>query len=458
MKTDTIAAVATALSGGGINIIRISGEDVFTVIDKLYESKTGKKKISNWKSHTIHYGFIKENEKIIDEVMILIMRAPHSYTTEDVVEIHCHGGVIVTKKIMELVIGSGARLAEPGEFTKRAFLNGRIDLSQAEAVTDLINAKNQYALQSSVNQLRGNILKKIKQIRECILRDVAFIEAALDDSEHIDMDGFSKILAYHIKESKTEIIDLLSRTDYGRFLTEGIKTVIVGRPNAGKSSLLNLLLGQDRAIVTEIAGTTRDILEETIQLNGIPINLIDTAGIRNTEDIVEKIGVEKARKYAKDADLILYIADASQPLDDSDKEIIEFIKDKETIVLLNKTDLDHVLSIDELEAITGNEVIAISVKEEMGLKELEQRIADKFFHGEIDYNDEVYITNIRHKEALEEAKADLDKVEESILNKMPEDFYTIDMMSAYEVLGKIIGESVDEDLINKIFSEFCMGK
>lgn len=456
--TDTIAAIATALTNSGISIVRISGPEALNVIDQIYRSRSGCKKLSEQPSHTVHYGYIEDGGTVIDEVMVLIMRAPNSYTREDVVEIDCHGGIIVTKKILETVLKYGARPAEPGEFTKRAFLNGRIDLSQAEAVIDIIQAKNDMALSSSVGQLRGNLLSKIRGLREGIIHDVAFIEAALDDPEHISTEGFGEQLSEHLKDFCAQLEQLYRSADSGRMVKEGIKTVIVGRPNAGKSSLLNVLLGEERAIVTSIAGTTRDTLEETIDLQGICLNIIDTAGIRQTEDIVEQIGVEKARKATEESDLIIYVADGSEPLDENDREIMEIIRDRKAIVLLNKTDLDMKVSREELEQMTGKKVIPVSAKERDNLEELEETIRQMFFAGEISFNDEIYLTNMRHKNAVREALESLRLVQISIENGMPEDFYSIDLLNAYEELGTITGESVGEELINTIFSEFCMGK
>lgn len=458
MKTDTIAAISTALSNGGISIVRISGTEALNIIDKIYCPKKGNKKLSQVTSHTVHYGYIVDEDTTIDEVLVLIMKAPNSYTTEDIVEIDCHGGVVVTKKILETVIKYGARPAEPGEFTKRAFLNGRIDLSQAEAVMDVIQAKNQYALETSMNQLKGTIRDKIKEIRDIIIHDIAFIEAALDDPEHISLEGFNDTLFQNVKQSYLSLEKLYQSADNGRLLTEGIKTVIVGKPNAGKSSLLNVLVGEERAIVTEIAGTTRDTLEETISLDGILLNIIDTAGIRDTQDIVEKIGVDKAKKYAEEADLIIYVVDASTELNENDFEIIDMIQERKAIVLLNKTDLELVVKKEEIEERTKKPVIPISAKKEKGLEEVEHAIKELFFHGKITFNDEVYITNVRHKTALLESMQSLEQVIKSIVANMPEDFYSIDLMNAYEVLGSVIGESVGEDLVNMIFAEFCMGK
>ncbi len=456
-KTDTIAAVSTAMTDAGISIVRVSGEDAIAVVDKIYKGKK-EKKISEQKTHTIHYGYIVDGEETIDEVLVMLMRGPHSYTGEDTVEINCHGGVYVTKRILETVLKYGARPAEPGEFTKRAFLNGKMDLSQAEAVIDVIHSQNEYALQSSVNQLRGSVQKVIREIREKILYHTAFIETALDDPEHISVDGYGETLEKVVDELLVQMKRLIDTADDGRIMREGINTVIVGKPNAGKSSLLNVLLGEDRAIVTNIAGTTRDVLEEHIQLRGISLNIMDTAGIRNTEDVVEKIGVDKARSYAEEADLIIYVVDASVPLDDNDIEIIHMIQNKKAVILLNKSDLSTVINKKELKVWINKPMIEISTKEETGIHELEETLEHMFYKGEISFNNEVYITNVRHKAALQDAYASLEKVKESIENQMPEDFFTIDLMDAYESLGSITGETVGEDLVNEIFSKFCMGK
>ena len=469
MSTDTIAAVATAMSDSGIGIVRVSGEQSIAIVDRIYRNKNGEKCLSGYKSHTIHYGFIvDEKESVIDEVMVSVMKAPRSYTAEDTVEINCHGGVLIVQKILSMTLAAGARTAEPGEFTKRAFLNGRIDLSRAEAVMDLIHAKNEFALQSSVKQLKGAVFEKIKELRESILYEIAFIESALDDPEHISLDGYQNKLEEKTDEILGELNRLLNTADDGRMLKEGIRTVIVGKPNAGKSSLLNLLVGEEKAIVTDIAGTTRDTLEETISLGGISLNLIDTAGIRNTEDVVEKIGVERAKKISQDADLILYVVDTSVPLDESDEEIFSLIEKKPAIILMNKSDLKEVVDKNTIHDKIKKEsndfqeeqirFVRASMKKDEGIDELTELIRELFFHGNIQYNDEVYITNIRHKEALEDARKSILEVKKSLEMEMPEDFYSIDLMSAYSSLGKIIGEEVGDDLVNEIFSKFCMGK
>ena len=458
MQNDTIAAIATAMSPSGIGIIRISGDDALSVIDRIYKSKNNKTKISACQSHTIHYGFIYDGDEKIDEVMVLLMKASNTYTREDTVEIDCHGGVYVMKRVLEAVIKNGARPAEPGEFTKRAFLNGRIDLSQAESVIDVINSKNDFALKSSLSQLGGAVLGSIRQIREQLLHEIAFIESALDDPEHISLDGYPQKLRVIVDNEYVEIDGLLKTSDNGRILKEGINTVIIGKPNAGKSSLLNVLVGSDRAIVTDIAGTTRDVLEEQINIGGITLNLVDTAGIRSTEDVVEKIGVKKAMEHANGADLIIYVVDSSVALDDNDYEIMELIKDKKVLVILNKADLAQVTTAEDIKKIINCETVTISAKQETGIEELEETVKNMFFNGEVKFNEDVYITSTRHKELLKKAENSLKLVLDGIDNMVSEDFLTIDLMAAYENLGLIIGEEIEDDLANRIFSKFCMGK
>ena len=460
MNTDTIAAIATAMNQSGIGIIRISGNQSIEIVDKIFVNKNKKRTLMNYKSHTIHYGFICDGEEIIDEVMVSIMNKPNSFTTEDTVEINCHGGILLLNHILELVLKNGARLANPGEFTKRAFLNGRIDLSEAEAVMDMISSKNDLALKSSVKQLQGAISKKIKEIRKKIIYEIAFIESALDDPEHISLEEYPEKLLIIVDNLIEDVNKLLSTAENGKIIKEGINTVIVGKPNAGKSSLLNLLVGEEKAIVTEIAGTTRYILEEDIRISGISLHIIDTAGIRRAEDIVEKIGVEKAKQQVMEADLIIYVVDSSVPLDENDFDIIEMIQDKKCIILFNKTDLESLVSVENLKKRTGKDTVIIktSTKENTGINDFENAVKEMFFHGEISLNDEVMITNMRHKEALQETLESLKQVKKSIKMQMPEDFYSIDLMSAYSSLGKIIGEEVEEDLVNEIFSKFCMGK
>lgn len=456
--TDTIAAISSAAGNSGIGIIRVSGDEAIEVVDKIFRPANKNKKLENVESHTVHYGHIMDGDKTLDQVLVIVMKNPHSYTGEDTVEIDCHGGMLILKKVLDLVLKNGARTAEPGEFTKRAFLNGRLDLSQAEAVMDVIQARNSMALKSSVEQLKGSVQRAVKEIRSRLLYQIAYIESALDDPEHYDLEGYPQELAKIVDKEAGEITDLLKTADDGRMIQEGIKTVILGKPNAGKSSLLNFLVGEDRAIVTEIEGTTRDILEEYISLNGITLRVIDTAGIRETEDIVEKIGVGKAKQMAEDADLILYVVDSSRPLDDNDEDIIELLSGRKSIVIYNKTDLEPVVNMAKLQERTGNPVIPVSIVEEKGIRKLEEEIKNMFFKGELSFNDEVYITNARHKAALEEARESLKLVKNSIDMGMAEDFFSIDLMNAYESLGRIVGESVGEDLVNEIFSKFCTGK
>ena len=454
----TIAAISTAMSESGIGIIRVSGPEAVEIVSRIYRSKGGKKDINKVPTHTIHYGYIYDGEELIDEVLVMVMRAPRTFTGEDTVEIDCHGGVYAMKRVLETVLKNGGKTASPGEFTKRAFLNGKMDLSQAEAVMDVIQAKNEYALKSSVEQLKGSVQKAIKDIRKDLIYHIAYIESALDDPEHISLEGYAQELLGIVEKSQKEIDHLLKSASDGKIIKEGIRTVILGKPNAGKSSLLNVLVGENRAIVTDIEGTTRDILEEYINLHGISLRMIDTAGIRETEDVVEKIGVNRARDMAKEADLILYVVDSSRPLDENDEEIISMLDSRKAIVLYNKTDLEPKVDMATLKNRVNRPVISVSAKEETGIRELEKEIKNMFFSGEISFNDEVYITNARHKEALMEAADSLGLVKNSIEMDMPEDFFSIDLMNAYESLGRIIGEAVGEDLVNEIFSKFCMGK
>ncbi len=499
---DTIAAISTGMSASGIGIVRISGGKAFEVIDRIYH---GKDQLSEAESHTIHYGFIKDGAEMIDQVLVSVMRSPRTFTGEDTVEINCHGGIFVVKKVLEIVLKSGARLAESGEFTKRAFLNGRMDLSQAEAVIDVINSQNEYALKSSVGQLRGSIKNAVNKIREKIIYHTAFIESALDDPEHISIEGYGEKLDLVLTEVMQELDQLIRSYDSGRIIKEGIQTVILGKPNVGKSSLLNVLSGRERAIVTDIEGTTRDILEEQVRIHGLNLNVIDTAGIRDTSDRIEKIGVDKAKEYADQADLIVYVADASRELDENDIHIAELIYGKRCVILLNKSDLSTVINKDDVKnflrdiffnvekrvnqeqdlqeddfenvkngkntvdkyvdkedyiyhAVEQIPLIDISVKMEQGIQEFGTVLQKMFLEGAVSSNEEIHITNLRQKEALTSAYASLKRVQESIRDQMPEDFYSIDLMDAYESLGSITGEMIGEDLVNEIFSKFCMGK
>lgn len=454
-KNETIAAIATGLTNAGIGIIRVSGDMAIDVVDKIFYTKNG---LKTKLSHTINYGHIVEDGNIVDEVLVMLMKAPRTYTGEDTVEINCHGGILVLQKVLKLVLKAGARIAKPGEFTKRAFLNGKMDLSKAEAVIDIINAKNDYALKSGMSQLNGNIRSKISGMREKILHEIAYIESALDDPENYSLDKYPKKLEKIINYMQKDIDKLINSFSNGKIIKEGVETVIIGRPNAGKSSILNLLLKEDRAIVSDIEGTTRDIIREYIKLGDISLNIVDTAGIRNTEDYIEKIGVDKAKNIAINADFVLLVIDATKSLSEEDIELIDYIKDKKAIILLNKADSEILLSVDDIKKYTDKKIILFSSKESIGLSELEEEIKLMFYRGDIDFNDQIYITNERHIEALEEAKESLDMVLSSIEEELPEDFYSIDMLNAYESLGSITGEAIDDDLANEIFSKFCMGK
>lgn len=464
-EADTIAAISTGTMGnGGIGIVRISGSDAFAIAGRLFRCANGKAaNVPAYKSHTIHYGQIVWEGRLVDEVLLSVMRAPNTYTREDVVEINCHGGMLVTRRVLEAVLDAGARLAQPGEFTKRAFLNGRIDLTQAEAVIDIINSKNSYALAASEQQLSGKLSGRIADMRQNLLSHMAYIEAALDDPEHYDLTGYGEKMLPDVEKLEEEVLYLLKTSDDGRILQEGINTVILGKTNAGKSSLLNAMAGSDRAIVTEVEGTTRDVLEETINLQGMTLNLIDTAGIRDTDDIVEKIGIDRAIAVANQADLILYVVDVTKKMDDNDRKIIDIIKNHKSIILLNKCDrTDETLTdVSQVRECLGDgeiNIMRMSARTGEGIGELAHTIMGLFFSGELGYNDQVYVTNARQKNLLNETKKSLTLVRDGIHAGMPEDCIAIDLMNAYESLGKIVGETVGEDLVNQVFERFCMGK
>lgn len=457
-QKDTIAAIATGMTNAGIGIIRISGEDAIAVADKVFRAKNPDKKLAMTKSYSALFGNICDGDCVLDEAICLVMRAPNSYTTEDVVEVQCHGGIVMLRKILELILNSGARAAEPGEFTKRAFLGGRIDITQAESVMDMIHAKNELAARSSISQLKGSLSNRVKEIRSLLLNQIAFIESALDDPENYSLDGYSEQLKEKLEEIKKEIRHLIDTAEEGKMIKEGIRTVILGKPNAGKSSLLNALLGENRAIVTDIAGTTRDTLEEDVMIHGIPLKIVDTAGIHETVDIVEKIGVDKARESVEEADLVLYVVDGNKPLDADDTQIIGLLEGKKAIIVMNKIDIEQVVDKMWITSKINAPVVEISAKTGEGMEKLYGIIKDMFFHGKLSMNDEVYITNLRHKQALAEAEQSLEQVLSSIDRNMPEDFLSIDLMAAYEQLGTILGESLDDDLANEIFDKFCMGK
>lgn len=457
-QKDTIAAIATGMTNAGIGIIRISGEDAIAVADKVFRAKNPDKKLAMTKSYSALFGNICDGDCVLDEAICLVMRAPNSYTTEDVVEVQCHGGIVMLRKILELILNSGARAAEPGEFTKRAFLGGRIDITQAESVMDMIHAKNELAARSSISQLKGSLSNRVKEIRSLLLNQIAFIESALDDPENYSLDGYSEKLKEKLEEIIKEIQHLIDTAEEGKMIKEGIRTVILGKPNAGKSSLLNALLGENRAIVTDIAGTTRDTLEEDVMIHGIPLKIVDTAGIHETVDIVEKIGVDKARESVEEADLVLYVVDGNKPLDADDTQIIDLLEGKKAIIVMNKIDIEQVVDKMWITSKINAPVVEISAKTGEGMEKLYGIIKDMFFHGKLSMNDEVYITNLRHKQALAEAEQSLEQVLSSIDRSMPEDFLSIDLMAAYEQLGTILGESLDDDLANEIFDKFCMGK
>lgn len=452
---DTICAIATSLNNSGIGIIRVSGEESISIVDSIFR---GKNKLIDCETHTIQYGHIVSNAEVIDEVLVMIMKGPRSYTTEDTIEIDCHGGILILKKVLKLLLDAGARIAEPGEFTKRAFLNGRIDLSEAESIMDLISSNSELAMKNSIKQLSGSLNKIIVDLRDKILYETAFIESALDDPEHYDLNNYPDELKIKVENMISSVDGLIKSFDSGHILKEGINTLILGKPNAGKSSLLNTLSRRERAIVTDIPGTTRDTLEEQITINGISLNIIDTAGIRQTDDIVEKIGVDKAIDSIEDADLILFVLDSSRPLDSDDEFIIDKIKDKKVIILLNKSDLDTMINEVDICKKYDKPVISFSSVSMDGLNTLESTITDMFFSGEVKTDDTLYITNSRQASCLSNAKNSLMNVLTSIDNMMPEDFFSIDLMDAYNFLGEITGETIDDDLANKIFSEFCMGK
>lgn len=456
-EQDTIAAIATTSAGGSVSIIRISGEEAVSRADQIILLKN--KSLSDCKSHTLHYGYVvDEHKNKVDEVIVLLMRAPNSYTREDVVEIQCHGGAFICHEILNLILKTGVRLSEPGEFTKRAFLNGRIDLSQAEAVMDLIEAKSRYARESSLSQLNGIIKDKIVHIRNLILNDVAFIEAALDDPEHISMDSFSDQFENDLNFCLSELKRMIDNYDNGKWIREGIRTVIVGKPNVGKSSLLNSILGTDRAIVTDVPGTTRDTLEEDVRLGDLLLHIVDTAGIHDSDDPVEKIGIQRARENLAQADLCLLLLDGSKKIDEEDIKLLHAVSELQTIILLNKNDLASRTSVDDIKEYTGQKIISFSTKTGSGKEELEEYIKEQFYLDQISFEEEIYITNVRQKQAIMESYQSLNQVRESMEMNMGEDFYTIDLMSAYESLGKMIGQSVDDDLIDTIFKKFCMGK
>lgn len=455
---DTIAAIATNLGESGISIIRVSGDKALKIVSGIFRGKNGRK-LDDIKTYTMRYGFIidKETGEDLDEVIVSYMKGPRSFTAEDTVEINCHGGVFVTRRILEEVIKEGARLAEPGEFTKRAFLNGRIDLSQAEAIIDIINARTELSAKSALEQSEGKISKEIKKIREELLEIIASIEATVDYPEDDLEEVTSEKAINQVEHILKRVNTLLSSADEGKILREGLSTVIVGKPNVGKSSILNALLMESRAIVTDIPGTTRDIIEEYISIDGIPIKIVDTAGIRETEDVIEKIGVEKSREKIESADLIVLVLDASRELDDEDIEVIDFIKDKKYIVLLNKSDLETKLDRSQISQLNSNYILDVSARTGEGIEKFKDAIKDLFFSGKVNTK-EVMITNTRHKEALIRAKESLLSSIDALKNTFAIDLASIDLRNAWNRLGEINGDTVEEDIITTIFSKFCLGK
>lgn len=458
MNSDTIAAISTAVGEGAIAIIRLSGPEAVSIAERVFSGE----KLTEVPSHTIHYGKLvdpKTNE-LIEEVMVTVLRAPKTFTREDLVEINCHGGMVSANRVLELVLRSGAMIAEPGEFTKRAFLNGRIDLSQAEAVMDLIRAKTDKAMTVALDQIDGRLSNLIRKLRQELIETVAHVEVNIDYPEYDDVEEMS----HKMMEEKTayvhqEIVKLLQVADQGKILREGLKTAIVGRPNVGKSSLMNMLVQETKAIVTEIPGTTRDTIEEYVNVRGVPLQLIDTAGIRETDDIVEKIGVERSRQVLREADLILFVLNQNEPLSEEDKQIFSAVEGLDYIVILNKIDLPQQIDLNEVATLVeGRKVIETSLKEEAGIDQLETAIADSFFDGEVVAADMTYVSNVRHIHLLQQAKDALEDAIEALPIGIPLDIVQIDVTRTWEYLGEIIGETASEGLINELFSRFCLGK
>ncbi|MGO4901154.1 tRNA uridine-5-carboxymethylaminomethyl(34) synthesis GTPase MnmE [Bacillus sp. GM2] len=458
---DTIAAISTPMGEGAIAIVRMSGPEALAIADKVYKGPRGKR-LTSVDSHTINYGHIvdPETEKVVEEVMVSVLKAPKTFTREDIVEINCHGGIVTVNQVLQLVLREGARLAEPGEFTKRAFLNGRIDLSQAEAVMDLIRAKTDRAMNVAMNQMEGRLSSLIKRLRAEILETLAHVEVNIDYPEYDDVEEMThKMLIEKATKVKKEIEALLTTSEQGKILREGISTVIIGRPNVGKSSLLNSLVHETKAIVTDIPGTTRDVIEEYVNVRGVPLRLVDTAGIRETEDIVERIGVERSRQVLKEADLILLVLNYSETLSEEDIKLFEATKGMDIIVIVNKTDLEQRLDLDRVRELAGNQpVVTTSLLKEEGIDELEEAIQSLFFTGTIESGDLTYVSNTRHISLLHEAKRAITDALEGIENDVPIDMVQIDLTRCWEVLGEIIGDAVHESLIDQLFSQFCLGK
>ncbi|WP_184248568.1 tRNA uridine-5-carboxymethylaminomethyl(34) synthesis GTPase MnmE [Gracilibacillus halotolerans] len=458
MDTDTIAAISTPLGEGAIAIVRLSGEEAIPIASKVFEGKN----LNEVSSHTIHYGKIidPETKEMVEEVMVTVMRGPRTFTTENVVEINCHGGLASVNRVLELVLGYGARIAEPGEFTKRAFLNGRIDLSQAEAVMDLIRAKTDKAMNVALKQLDGKLSKLVEKLRQELIETVAHVEVNIDYPEYDDVEEMShQMLLERTKKVYDQVEKLLETAKQGKILREGIKTAIIGRPNVGKSSLLNAFVQETKAIVTDIPGTTRDVIEEYVNVRGVPLRLIDTAGIRETEDIVERIGVERSRQALKESDLILFVLNYGEKLTEEDRKLFEAVDGLEYIVIVNKTDLEQVIDLEEVERLAnGKKIITASMKEDIGMDQLEATIAETFFEGDIDGGDLTYISNVRHIQLLKQTMQALKDAEQAMEAQMPIDLVQMDVTRAWELLGEIIGDTVQESLIDQLFSQFCLGK
>ena len=459
MDFDTITSISTPMGEGAIGIVRLSGPEAVEIGDKLYK---GKKKLKDVPSHTINYGHIidPETDEVVEEVMISVLRAPKTFTREDIIEINCHGGILTINSILELTMTHGARMAEPGEYTKRAFLNGRIDLSQAEAVMDFIRSKTDRASKVAMNQIEGRLSDLIKQQRQSILEILAQVEVNIDYPEYDDVeDATTEFLLAQSKKIKNEIDQLLETGTQGKIMREGLSTVIVGKPNVGKSSMLNNLIQDNKAIVTEVAGTTRDVLEEYVNVRGVPLRLVDTAGIRDTEDIVEKIGVERSRKALSEADLILFVLNNNEPLTEEDRTLYEVIKNEDAIVIVNKTDLDRRLDIEEVKTMIGDTpLIQTSMLKQEGVDELELQIRDLFFGGEVQNQDMTYVSNSRHISLLKQARQTIQDAIDAAEAGIPMDMVQIDLTRTWELLGEIIGESASDELINQLFSQFCLGK
>lgn len=461
MDFDTIAAISTPSGEGAIAIVRLSGPEAVAIADRLFRAPS-KKALAAQATHTIHYGHLEDpaTGEVVEEVMVSLMKAPKTFTREDVIEINCHGGIVSVNRVLELALRAGARLAEPGEFTKRAFLNGRIDLSQAEAVMDLIRAKTDRAMDVALNQMEGRLSKLIGTLRQALLESIAQMEVNIDYPEYDDVEEMTRpIMLEKSKWVRSEIDKLLQTSSQGKILREGLSTVILGRPNVGKSSLLNSLVQENKAIVTEIAGTTRDIIEEYVNVRGVPLRLVDTAGIRETEDIVERIGVERSRKVLKEADLILYVLNYAEALTPEDELLFETVKDMDYIVVINKTDLPQKIDLEQVQKLAGNKLlVTTSLIEEEGIDQLEEAIADLFFQGELEAGDMTYVSNVRHIALLHQAHQTISDAIRAAEMEVPVDMIQIDVTRTWEILGEIIGDTADDGLLNQLFSQFCLGK